>query len=177
MAHANHGWRILMILGTTPALLTFLIRLFVPESERGSMRRKRGTRRIGLRKICWECSSATVRGRRLTIYLWAQQFIVAVHLGGSLFGLIVAAVGYSYPVRRYLKRGATAAGVARHVAASARRMLLGAGFSGVALLGTWGSLQWAPLWAAKIGDPAEHPKEMTQILMALGAIVGTILRR
>src|SRR5262249_15525854 len=28
------GWRLMMLLGTTPALLTFFIRLFVPESER-----------------------------------------------------------------------------------------------------------------------------------------------
>ena len=30
----NQGWRILMILGVTPAILTLFIRLFVPESER-----------------------------------------------------------------------------------------------------------------------------------------------
>ncbi len=30
----NRGWRILMLSGTLPALLTFLIRLFVPESAR-----------------------------------------------------------------------------------------------------------------------------------------------
>src|SRR5262249_13850426 len=31
---ANTGWRILLLLGATPALLTFFIRLFVPESSR-----------------------------------------------------------------------------------------------------------------------------------------------
>src|SRR5262249_14338900 len=30
----NGGWRILLLLGVTPALLTFFIRLFVPESSR-----------------------------------------------------------------------------------------------------------------------------------------------
>jgi hypothetical protein len=32
---ADHsGWRLLMFVGATPALLTFIVRIFVPESER-----------------------------------------------------------------------------------------------------------------------------------------------
>src|SRR5262245_42798382 len=31
---ANSGWRIMLLLGAAPAVLTFFIRLFVPESER-----------------------------------------------------------------------------------------------------------------------------------------------
>src|SRR5438309_290197 len=30
----NNGWRLMMLLGTVPAILTFFIRLFVPESEK-----------------------------------------------------------------------------------------------------------------------------------------------
>ena len=50
----------------------------------------------------------------------------------------------------------------------------------MALLGTWGSLQWAPKWAialAKLdtaGAGAEYAKEYTQIASATGAILGTI---
>jgi hypothetical protein len=49
--------------------------------------------------------------------------------------------------------------------------------AGVALLGTWGSLQWAPKWAADLAAGTEfaQAKEYTQIFSALGAIVGTIL--
>ena len=55
-------------------------------------------------------------------------------------------------------------------------MLLGAALAGVALLGTWGSIQWAPRWAAQLEpDPTRHAKEYTQIASALGAIVSTIL--
>ncbi len=36
------GWRLLMMCGTAPALLTFLIRLFVPESKRWEQERDRG---------------------------------------------------------------------------------------------------------------------------------------
>ena len=60
------------------------------------------------------------------------------------------------------------------------RMLMGAVLSGVALLGTWGSTQWAPSWADKLTDSETkagvigHAREYTQIAMAAGAIVGTI---
>jgi hypothetical protein len=59
--------------------------------------------------------------------------------------------------------------------------LLGASLAGVALLGTWGSLQWAPKWAIALANelPAEdgpyYAKEYTQIASACGAIVGTML--
>ncbi len=98
----------------------------------------------------------------------------------------MAVAGYSYPVRRYLTReaaSAAAAGGASDAVAARRadaglvirRMLFAASISGVALLGTWGAMQWAPSWADKIGDQALRPKEMTQIWAGLGAIFGTIL--
>jgi len=53
---------------------------------------------------------------------------------------------------------------------------LGAALAGVALLGTWGAIQWAPRWAFELQpDPAQHAKEYTQICLALGAIVATML--
>ena len=79
-------------------------------------------------------------------------------------------------------------------------MLLAACLSGVALLGTWCSVQWAPSWADRLasggdrhriqvysyikGAPswaeglttgAAHAKEYTQIALAIGAIIGTLL--
>jgi MFS family permease len=60
-------------------------------------------------------------------------------------------------------------------------MLLGAALAGVALLGTWGSLQWAPKWAIALAGelPADggpyHAKEYTQIALAAGAVVGTLI--
>src|SRR5206468_873039 len=38
----NTGWRLLMMLAALPALLTFFIRMFVPESRRWEQERKRG---------------------------------------------------------------------------------------------------------------------------------------
>jgi MFS family permease len=57
-----------------------------------------------------------------------------------------------------------------------RMMLIGAGLGGVALLGTWGSTQWASRWAAELQpDPALHAKEWTLIWLSLGAITGTMI--
>src|SRR5439155_560538 len=56
-----------------------------------------------------------------------------------------------------------------------RLMLLGACLSGVALLGTWGSTQQVPSWADKISESGQRAKEYAQILLAVGAIVGSIL--
>src|SRR5262249_19884429 len=59
-------------------------------------------------------------------------------------------------------------------------MLLAAELAGICLLGTWGSLQWAPKWAIALAAllPADgghsFAKEYTQIALAAGAIVGTI---
>jgi hypothetical protein len=59
--------------------------------------------------------------------------------------------------------------------------MLGACLSGVPLLGTWGSLQWAPKWAIELANqlpadsPAPYAKEYMQISLASGAILGTIV--
>jgi MFS family permease len=85
------GWRWVMIIGALPALLTFFIRLFVPESER------------------WKVSVANAEG--------PQQ-----------------------PAREIFR------GDLR------RRTFVAIGLSAVALIGTWGSVQWIPLWVEKNVD-------------------------
>jgi hypothetical protein len=87
-------------------------------------------------------------------------------------------VGYTHPVKRYLARAAESITVAvpqlddRRIL---RRMLLGACLSGVALLGTWGSLQWAPAWADQLtAGKVPTAKAYTQVASGIGAIVGTI---
>ena len=168
-----------MMVGALPALLTFLIRLFVPESKKWLEEKGRG------HTSGWASQDLLgvlvgVLGPALMIYLWAwdgPQWLphtLAVRLAGSLVGLIVAAVGYAYPLRRYLQRQAAAQS---DLAAgqTLRRMLLAACLSGVALLGTWCSVQWAPSWADQLTQSAAHAKEYTQIALAIGAILGTLL--
>jgi MFS family permease len=95
-------------------------------------------------------------------------------------------VGYLYPVRRYLARMRAAGGKTADSGNVVGRMIIAAGLSGVALLGTWASIQAAPAWADKLANtyPEEakqiltgnlaHAKAYTQIAMGIGAIIGTI---
>jgi hypothetical protein len=90
----------------------------------------------------------------------------------------VALWGFLFPVQMYLRRAIEAGKVSAEERRTViARLLLGAGLSGVALLGTWGSLQWAAKWAGDLtkGKPELHAPEFTQLSLALGAVVATIL--
>jgi SHS family sialic acid transporter-like MFS transporter len=196
----GEGWRLLMIAGALPALLVLFIRLFVPESHRWEAQRDRGaTSHWATRDLLGVLIGAI--GAAAVVALWSpvyEQWVGAAHestgkavlssaasaarLLGTTLGLSLALVGYSFPVVRYLGRAERAGQLApgdrgRYV----RRMFLGAALAGVALLGTWGSLQWAPKWAIALAGqlPADggpyHAKEFTQIASALGAILGTMV--
>jgi MFS family permease len=109
------GWRLLMFFGATPALLTFLVRLFVPESRR------------------WQHAAQTAPPARIA----------------DIF----------QPGIRY-------------------KTILGTCLGGMALIGTWASLQWAQPWAHQMAQDTEHAKtaaSYTQISSAIGAIAGTLL--
>jgi MFS family permease len=183
---ASEGWRLMMILGTLPALLTFFIRMFVPESERWRREETRGaTSNWATRDLTGLVLGAA--GPALIVYLWAwdgPSWLVhgfAVRAVGTLLGLTIATLGYTFPVVRYLMRGSAGILDDHAVRPTLGRMMLGACLSGVALLGTWGSSQWAPAWASKLTEAATqsgttlNAKEYTQIWLAVGAIVGTIL--
>ncbi|MEW6159586.1 MAG: MFS transporter [Verrucomicrobiota bacterium] len=97
------SWRWMFLVGAAPALLVFLIRLFVPESER------------------WQAS--------------------------------VRKSGVSRPVREIF------------APALRKNTILAIIFASVALIGTWGSVQWVPLWSNQLVSnrelarlKAEHPE-------------------
>lgn len=57
-----------------------------------------------------------------------------------------------------------------------RTTLLAIVFGAVALIGTWGSVQWLPLWADQMtGKTHPHVKGLTMFLMSAGAIVGCFI--
>jgi MFS family permease len=108
------SWRWVALVGAAPALLTFVIRLFVPESEK------------------WQASvkASSTPTRPLTEIL-------------------------SPPLLKWT--------------------LIATGLSSVALIGTWGSVQWLPLWADKMAGAANpSAKAYTQAASAFGAIVGCL---
>jgi MFS family permease len=109
------SWRWVMLVGAAPAALTFLIRLFVPESER-----------------------------------WKHAVEIAT----------------PRPVREIFARGLRG------------RTLLAIAFAGVALIGTWGIVQWIPLWADQMaqlsGRHDYNTKAYAQFWMSFGAVLGSL---
>src|SRR5437879_8280291 len=130
---ANNGWRLLMLFGAAPALLTFFIRLFVPESERWRHEQQRGsTSSWATRDLLGVAVGALVAC--LIIYLWAAKSPWPLRLFATVFGLLLATAGYMYPVVRYLQRSASSSADPFHtLRPTLSRMLLGACLAGVAL--------------------------------------------
>lgn len=171
---AHQGWRIMMILAAAPALLTFLIRIFVPESERWEHEKKQGTTSHWATRDLLGVGVGAL-GPVMIIFVWANDWIpLWGRIATTFGGLLIATVGYIYPVVRFLQR-LEAEGQGGPSRPIIKRMLLAAGLSGVALLGTWGSVQWAPTWANKLTNSQFNSREWTQIASAGGAVVGTIL--
>ena len=199
----NGGWRLMMLLGTFPAFLTFLIRMFVPESEKWKKAQGSGA------TSHWATQDLLgvligLAGPAMIICIWAWQpkepppFFLGIQIAVTLLGLAIATAGYIYPVIRFLQRQSAATDGAAY-GSTLGRMMLAACLSGVALLGTWGTTQQAPTWAkdmveapylkqveklkadgkpeeaAKLEKPKIKAKEHTLIWLSIGAIVGTIL--
>ncbi|MBX3741345.1 MAG: MFS transporter [Akkermansiaceae bacterium] len=109
------SWRWMFLVGASPALLTFLIRLFVPESER------------------WEKSRAV------------SADVVS-------------------PLRTVLRPPLLG------------RTLIGIVLSSVALIGTWASVQWIPLWTDQMSQgTVPGAKANAQMACSFGAMAGSLL--
>ncbi len=112
----QQSWRWMFLVGAAPALLTFLIRLFVPESEK------------------WEHARAAALGEKFS------------------------------PLREVF--GASLRG----------RVGIGIVLTSVALVGTWGSVQWIPLWADQLtGGLVAGAKANAQMMSSIGAVLGSLL--
>ena len=109
------SWRWVALVGAAPALLTFFIRLFVPESER------------------WQAAAQAAGPRNRPL----REVFTPPYLRVTLLAIAVCAV---------------------------------------ALIGTWGSVQWLPLWADQLtGGKIPSAKADTQLASAFGAIVGCLI--
>ena len=71
------------------------------------------------------------------------------------------------------KAGVTPLFVRYSHADSGKRLCSGILFASIALIGTWGSVQWLPAWADQLTDgKSRTAKGLTQMLSALGAVIG-----
>jgi MFS transporter, SHS family, sialic acid transporter len=186
---AHQGWRLLMVLGAAPAFLTLFIRLAVPESEKWLHEQEKGaTSSWATRDLLGVVIGAA--GALLIVYLWTPGTSTPVRVVGSLAGLVVAMLGYMYPVFQFLKRTRVATSDPGELRSTMNRLILGACLSGVALIGTWASIQRAPSWAndlakkaaieaklneAEVDAARTSARAQAQIFSGIGAILGTIL--
>jgi MFS family permease len=187
---SGEGWRLMMIVGALPALIMFFIMRIVPESHKWEAERDKGaTSHWATRDLLGVLVGAL--GAGFVVVLWSPVFkyfsdagsapapgmLVGIARGVfSFLGIGVALVGFMYPVVRYLGRAEKAGALDEgDRARCVRRLIFGACLAGVALLGTWGSLQWVMKWSIALSHHAPRAKEYTQICTATGAVIGTIL--
>ena len=172
---AHRNWRLLMLAGAGPAILTLFIRLFVPESTRWEREKRSGAASHWANRDLFGVlvGAAAACG---VIYLWylpEGELALGTRVAGSALGLVVVISGYLYPAWGYLKRSALPESV-RGV--TLRRMLLAAGLSGVPLLGTWAGLMWMYMWVSDLPG-GHHPdaKPWMQIVSSVGAATGCLI--
>jgi SHS family sialic acid transporter-like MFS transporter len=159
-----HGyWRLLMLVGAVPALMTLFIRLFVPESEKWLREKSGGAASYWSERdlIGVLVGAAAACG---VIVLWGPLSIdLSIRIAGSIVGLFVVIYGYLVPVRGYLSRCGFTYEAKRE---TLLRMLLAAGISGVPLLGTWAGLMWMYQWVPKLPN-MEYFQHTDQTITAL----------
>jgi MFS family permease len=178
---AHRNWRLLMLTGAVPAMLTVFLRILVPESDKWAKEKEAG------RASHWSerdllgvlLGAAAALG---VIALWALPpgatglpgaAELAARVAGSLAGLVVVVLGYMYPARGYLMRSELPPEARRM---TLRRMLLAAGISGVPLLGTWAGLMWMYMWVDKLpGGNVADAKPWMQMVSSVGAATGCLV--
>ena len=175
----NQAWRFLMLSGALPALIIFLIRIFVPESDKWEEEKAAGT------TSHW--STPDLKGVFIgalvalgIIWSWSPMGIDAgittpIAAVITVLGLIIVVWGYLLPVRRYLDRAGIAGSMTSLSQATIRKnLLLGASLAGVALLGTWGATQQSAKWSTSPDLNANgfvNVAQWTQIATSLGAMI------
>lgn len=172
---ANNNWRLLLLVGAVPALLTLFIRLFVPESEKWVKEKEAGAASHwagrDLFGVLIGCAAA-LGIIALWAPVWDKPIGLELQIGGSIVGLVIVIAGYLMPARGYLSRSGLSSDQKRRTLG---RMLLGAGLSGVALLGTWAGLMWVYMWVGALPN-GKHPdaRAWIQICSSIGAAIGCL---
>ncbi|HEY1083333.1 MAG TPA: MFS transporter [Prosthecobacter sp.] len=175
----HEAWRFLMIIGALPALIIFLIRIFVPESDKWEEEKAAGKTShwstVDLNGVLIGAIAALV-----IIFAWSPlgidmgiTTVVATVITVACFGVVVW--GYLLPVRRYLGRARAAGSITEESRVTIRRnLILGATLAGIALLGTWGAAQQSAKWSTSselAANGYSNVAQYTQIATSVGACV------
>ena len=167
------NWRLLMLCGALPALLTLFIRLFVPESQRWQQERAQGkTNAWATRDLL-----AVLLGVALCFGLmavWKLVPLLLVQIGATVLAVVLVGGCYLFPILGYLRRSRETTATRQHIIT---RMIFAAVISGIPLVATWGTVQWGPAWADKLteGTDLKGWAPLTQMTSSFGAIVGCVL--
>ena len=179
-------WRLLMVCGALPALLTFFVRLFVPESRKWEKEKARGaTSAWASRDLLAVLGGIAICAGMLLVWQFSESW--PLRIAATVGALLLVGGCYLFPIIGYLNRSGEPAEVRSFIL---RRMMLAALISGIPLLATWGAVQWAPVWASHLSQPVVEEakaagesvdkmvlywKEVTQMSASFGAIVGCVL--
>lgn len=175
----HQAWRFLMLSGALPALVIFLIRMYVPESDKWEEEKASGgTSHWSTPDLKGVFIGAVVAMG--IIWCWSPMGIEAglttpVSAAITVIGFLVVVWGFLLPVRRYLVRAGIAGSMSElnqfHIR---RNLILGASLAGIALLGTWGAAQQSAKWSTSPDLDANgytNVAQFTQIATSLGAIL------
>ena len=111
------SWRTHFLIGASPAIITLLIRFFVPESEK------------------WQRTQAAPESPQRTSTV--REVFAGELLRPTLGGILMVSVVF---------------------------------------VGTWGAVQWIPLWITELAGPkAPQAKAYAMVIVSTGACVGTVL--
>lgn len=115
----GESWRIHFLIGASPAILTLLIRLFVPESEK------------------WERSAAKEAASVAPVRSKIGEVFGGELRGGTIAGILMVSVVF---------------------------------------VGTWGAVQWIPLWVSELAGP-DNPraKALAMVIVSVGACTSTFI--
>src|SRR5205823_739215 len=94
----NDGWRLLMMLGAVPALLTFFIRIFVPESAKWEEEKRRGrTSHWATRDLLAVLLGSVIACGIIAIWAiqpdsWSPLALWLARIAGTLVGLTLVTI-------------------------------------------------------------------------------------
>jgi MFS family permease len=164
------NWRLLMLSGAVPALLTLFIRLFVPESEKWSKEKASGKTSgwSGKDLLVVLVGAAAASG---IVGVWATDVQFGVRIPVTLLAAAISAACYLFPARQFLQRTEPDRTKHRHILG---RMLLAAGLSGVPLLATWAGVMWQYNWVGNLTKDLDA-KPTVQVASSIGAAVGCLI--